>query len=94
VLYAAKCFWPDVTEADLDRAAARATAEKEAGYLGSMLFPKDKLVLCLFDAPSRVAVKRASERAGIPCERVMELAWLTRHNDGSAIQLKARKERR
>jgi hypothetical protein len=82
VLYAAKCFWPDVTEAELDRAAARATAEKDAGYLGSMLFPRDKLVLCLFDAPSRLAVKRASEKAGIPCERVMELAWLTRHNDG------------
>jgi hypothetical protein len=93
VLYAAKCFWPDVTEAELARAAARATAE-DAGYLGSMLFPSDELVLCLFDAPSRVAVKRASEKAGIPCERVMELAWLTRHNDASAIQLKARKERR
>lgn len=45
-------------------------------YLGSILFPKDELVLCLFDAPSPVAVKRASEQAGIPCERVMPTIWL------------------
>ncbi|MGN6167134.1 MAG: hypothetical protein ACTHQQ_03060 [Solirubrobacteraceae bacterium] len=33
-------------------------------------------MLCLFEGPSRAAVKRASDRAGIPCERVMDSAWL------------------
>ena len=76
MLYAAKCYWPEVTEAELERAAVRVTSDKDSGYLGSLLFPSDRLVLCLFDAPSRAAVKHASERAGIPCERVMESRWL------------------
>jgi hypothetical protein len=84
VLYAAKCFWPGVTLAELDEASARArevTAARRARggnavYLGSVLFPDDELVLCLFDASSRTAVQRASDRAGLPCERVMETAWL------------------
>jgi Protein of unknown function (DUF4242) len=76
VLYAAKCYWPEVTDAELERAAARASGDKRSGYLGSLLFPGDELVLCLFDAPSRAAVKRASERARIPCERIMESRWL------------------
>jgi hypothetical protein len=29
-------------------------------------------VLWLYEAPSRVAVSQANERAGIPCERVMQ----------------------
>jgi hypothetical protein len=75
-VYAAKCYWPEVTDAELERAAARASGDKRSGYLGSLLFPGDELVLCLFDAPSRAAVKRASERARIPCERIMESRWL------------------
>jgi hypothetical protein len=82
VLYAAKCFWPGVTRAELDEAAVRARADasrvrgRKAAYLGSVLFPDDELVLSLFEAPSRSAVQRASERAGLPCERVMETVWL------------------
>jgi Nickel responsive protein SCO4226-like len=45
-------------------------------YRGSLLFADDDLVLCLFDGPSPAAVKRASERAGLPCERVMDATWL------------------
>jgi hypothetical protein len=75
VLYAAKCYWPDVTQAELERAAAHAATDTDGGYLGSLLFPGDKLVLCLFDA-TRAAVQSASDRAGIPCERVMESLWL------------------
>jgi hypothetical protein len=76
MLYAAKCYWPEVTEGELAQAARRVARRPEAGYAGSLLFPGDELVLCLFDARSAEAVRRASERAGIPCERVMELRWL------------------
>jgi len=82
MLYAAKCYWPGVNRAKLERVAARAAGagsepgRRDVTYRGSLLFSDDDLVLCLFEAPSRVAVKRASERAGIPCERVMDSVWL------------------
>ena len=83
-LYAAKCYWPGVTERAIALAAGQAAAEAEAvsragtavGYLGSILFRDDELVLCLFDAPSSAAVRRVAERAGIPCERVMNSQWM------------------
>jgi hypothetical protein len=33
-------------------------------------------VLCLFQGPTRAAVIQASDRLGIPCERLMEPEWL------------------
>jgi Protein of unknown function (DUF4242) len=83
MIYAAKCYWPGVTSGDVAGAAERVTrATEDPGgqgahvYLGSLLFPDDELVLCMFDAPSPVAVRRASDRAGLPCERVMGAVWL------------------
>jgi hypothetical protein len=78
MLFAAKCYWPGVTEAELEplAARARATAPRGVAYRGSLLFAGDDLVLCLFEGPSRGAVKRAAERAGIPCERVMDSTFL------------------
>jgi Nickel responsive protein SCO4226-like len=79
VLYAAKCYWPEVSQSELEQVAARASsrsASVDATYVGSLLFADDDLALCLFEAPSRAAVKRTSEQAGIPCERVMAAAWL------------------
>jgi hypothetical protein len=82
MLYAAKCYWPGVTETDVERVAARADRAGPAMggtmvvYLGSLLFAADDLVLCLFQGPSRAAVIQASDRLGIPCERLMDLAWL------------------
>ena len=81
---AAKCYWPGVTERAVALATGRGAAEAEAvsragsavGYLGSILFRDDELVLCLFDAPSSAAVRRVAERAGIPCERVMSSQWM------------------
>jgi hypothetical protein len=83
VVYAAKCFWPNVAQDELQQVAQRAQADVEsqqsrASYLGSICFPSDHLVLCLFDASSPVAVKHASERLGIPCERVMPAVWIPR----------------
>jgi hypothetical protein len=82
MLYAAKCYWPGVTEADLEQVAERAargdirSRDEGVAYLGSLLFSAEDLVLCLFEGPSRTAVKHASERAGIPCERPMDSVWL------------------
>ena len=82
MLYAAKCYWPGVTETDVEQVAARAgRAGLAAGsnpvtYLGSLLFAGDDLVLCLFQGPSRAAVIQASDRLGIPCERLMHSLWL------------------
>ena len=82
MLYAAKCYWPGVTESDLEQVAERAaTASLGSGrdgvaYLGSLLFAADDLVLCLFQGPSRAAVIHASDQLGIPCERLMDSAWL------------------
>jgi Nickel responsive protein SCO4226-like len=81
--YAAKCYWPGDDQRELERITARAlrTGDRPArdarvAYVGSLLCSDDDLVLCLFEGPSRAAVKRASDRAGIPCERLMAAAWL------------------
>jgi hypothetical protein len=80
VLYTAKCFWPGVTEDELRLAAARAEGETRVGpdatFRGALYLPGDELVLCLFDSETRDRVKRASERAGMPCERVIETVWI------------------
>ena len=87
MLFAAKCYWPGVTEADLETVARRAAPTRAATsrdpvmYLGSLLFTDDDLVLCFFDGPSRRAVKRASDRAGIPSERLMGSIWLAPSQD-------------
>ena len=80
MLYTAKCYWPGVTEDELRLAAVRAASEigerPPTAFRGALYLPRDELVLCLFDSSSPAAVKRASERAGMPCERVMETVWV------------------
>ena len=82
MLYAAKCYWPGVSQTELEQVATRALkassrpGDSDVVYRGSLLFSDDDLVLCLFEGPTRTAVKRASEQAGIPCERVMQSVWL------------------
>ena len=82
MLYAAKCYWPGVTEIEVRRAGARAAEDTRSpqrdgvDYLGSLLFVDDQLVLCLFEGPSRTAVARATENAWIPCERLMNSIWV------------------
>jgi Protein of unknown function (DUF4242) len=78
MLYTAKCFWPGVTEGDLRVAAARAgnPYRQQARFRGALYLPGDELVLCLFDSASPASVKRVSERAGMPCERVIESVWV------------------
>jgi hypothetical protein len=81
MLYAAKCYWPGVTRTDLEQVADRAragpgTPSGSVSYLGALLFAADDLVLCLFCGPTRAAVIQASDRLGIPSERLMEPLWL------------------
>jgi len=81
VLYTAKCFWPGVQESVLRAAAARAGSDRDehrphAVFHGALYLPTDELVLCLFEAATRAPVKRASERAGMPCERVIDTVWV------------------
>ena len=88
MLYAAKCYWPGVRPSDLVSIAGRFARMRRnslgdgLAYRGSLLFAQDDLVLCLFEGPSRAAVKRASEQVGIPCERVMDSVWLDPHEKG------------
>ena len=79
MLYTAKCFWPGATEGKLRHAAALAgsdTGERQTSFRGAFYLPGDELALCLFESSSPAGVKRASERAGMPCERVFETVWL------------------
>jgi hypothetical protein len=80
MLYTAKCFWPGVTEDELRLAAARAGSEhgddQDMSFRGVLYLPGDELALCLYEAPSRASVKRASEAAGLPCEREIETVWV------------------
>jgi hypothetical protein len=86
VLYTAKCFWPGITEDELRLAAARAGGETglrpQTTFRGALYLPGDELVLCLFESPSPTSVKRASERAGMPCERVIETVWVAPQRKG------------
>jgi hypothetical protein len=99
MFYAAKCYWPGINETQFEAIAARATDNSSRDtrhgtkYLGSLLFRDDELVLCMFEAPSPLAVKRASERAGIPCERVMDSIWLKPRPDQDPTQTGSRPTR-
>jgi hypothetical protein len=97
MLYTAKCYWPGVTAGELEQAAeraleaiARVPSRSRPTYRGSLLFAGDDLVLCLFEASSRVAVKRASDQAGMPCERVMDTVWLAPDGGDAATACAAR----
>lgn len=79
MLYAAKCYWPGVRLEDVETRLGAVQTGPEVTYRGSLLFGEDELLLCLFESSSRAAVKRDSERAGIPCERVMDSVWLEPH---------------
>lgn len=79
MLYTAKCFWPEVTDGEVRLAAARAGAgpcKPGTTFRGALYLPGDELVLSLFEASSRADVKRASEAAGMPCERVIDTIWV------------------
>ena len=77
--YLVECYWPGVTEqavADAAHRAVQAAAEirrqgHDVDFLTAILVPADETVFCLFEG-QEAAVRAASERAGIPVERVLE----------------------
>jgi hypothetical protein len=87
MLYTAKCYWPGISADEFDRVASTPLtfAQSESVvYRGAIVFPEDDLVLCLFDASSRAAVKKTTERARVPCERVIDSVWLPAPDGGTA----------
>ena len=78
MLYTAKCFWPGVDGVRAPRGAHAApeAVQRRSGFRGALYLPGDELVLCLFDCSLEAAVKSACERAGWPCERVIESVWI------------------
>jgi hypothetical protein len=89
MLYTAKCYWPGISADEFDRVASHPLAEPPAVpegivYRGAILFPEDHLVLCLFEASSRAAVKETTDRARVPCERVIDSVWLPAPDGGTA----------
>jgi hypothetical protein len=78
----AECFWPDVREETVDRAAARiresaaelSGAGNSVELTGTILLPGDDVVLYLFNGTA-AAVQETCTRAQIPFERVVESVW-------------------
>jgi len=82
MLYAAKCYWPGITPSEFERTALLQLARRQVGsddrgarHLGSIVFVADELVLCLFESSAALDVRRVTERARIPAERIMESIW-------------------
>jgi hypothetical protein len=85
--FVAECFWPDVTDADLDaldRRVTEAAGALDVRYLGSILLREDEVVLCQFDGPAD-SVRAVAERARVPFERILHATSTTRkeHDDAS-----------
>jgi hypothetical protein len=96
--YLAECFWPGVSQDELDgldtrareSAATTSGTDIEVRYLGSMLMPEDEVVFCFFDGPSADAVRDVAERAGIPYARIVKSKRIAakRGNSGTNQQEK------
>ena len=77
--YLVECYWPGVTEqavADAAHRAVQAAAEirrqgHDVDFLTAILVPADETNLLLRRRPE-AAMRTASDRAGIPVERVLE----------------------
>lgn len=81
--YLVESYRPGVSVEKLTAAAGRAQhatnevrAEgSELRFLGSMLIPADETVFWFFTG-DEADVRAVSDRASLPCERVMETVWL------------------
>jgi hypothetical protein len=77
--FMAECFWPGVTEQEVENAGARSgraaqkasSAGDSARYLGSILVPTDEIAFFLFEATSLEAATELNRRAEIPFERIL-----------------------
>ena len=74
--YVAECFWPGVTDSDLELLDQRvelavAGLAPPVRYLGAILIREDEVVLCQFEGTSD-AVHAAATRAAVPYARIIE----------------------
>jgi len=77
--YLVECYWPGVSEQDLDatlgrvREAARVLRRdgRPVDLVGTIVVPADETVFCLFDG-LEADVRTVSIRAGVAFERVLE----------------------
>jgi Protein of unknown function (DUF4242) len=85
--YLAECFWPGVSEAQLNELDSRAAEAAVAGsgsgahvrYCGSILIPQDEVVFCFFEGPSATVVEATARRASVPFARIVESTGVPRH---------------
>jgi hypothetical protein len=78
----AECLLPGVTPAIAEELGERlrsalARSCSPVSFIGSLLMPEDEVLLCLFAGPL-AEVRRVSERAGLPFERILgclRLGW-------------------
>jgi len=69
--YLVECYWPGVSEREVaDRVAHVSGAQ--VTHVDSILVRDDEIVLCVFEGPSADAVRDATQRAGLPLERIVE----------------------
>ena len=105
--FMAECFWPGVTEQDVENAGARSgrasqkasLAGDSARYLGSILVPTDEIAFFLFEATSLEAATELNRRAEIPFERSLavvrrESPWQKTHLPVGERRRTNRKEHR
>jgi hypothetical protein len=77
--YLVECYWPGVSAVELAAVAGRAQEAarelrrqgRELRFLSSILIPSDETIFCFFEG-DEADVRLASERAGVPYERVLE----------------------
>jgi hypothetical protein len=82
--FIAECFWPDMSEAKVRAAGTRVRRAAHAAsrdgadvhYLGAILIPADEVAFCLFEGSSAELVRKVSQRAEIPFERILETVRL------------------
>ena len=95
--YAAELYMPGVTPEqllDTARRAKAASADMTAEgtrltYLSATLLSGDDTCYCLFRGPSEQAVRQASDRAGIPYERILVAVHLAAEDLSLAAQRSA-----
>jgi hypothetical protein len=78
--YVAECFWAGVRERDLrelDRRIAGLVAGAPVRYLGWLHVLDDEVVLLLFEGPIAI-VRRVTERAKVPFDRLLRVAYAPR----------------
>lgn len=72
-----ECYWPGLTQARAEKAAARlAAGGPEIAFRSAIVVPADEVVLCLFEADSAAGVPELCRRAGLPCDRILQVTQL------------------